>query len=230
MVFMIGVCFIFAKLVSAGNSSFLEKRVPKPWLTAEYQFDTRNFNTLNFTGAAPLLLGFDVSGFVDFESPKQRGSHRKDLSTYFLELNLKRHIWEGFGFIAERNSVNQTNNEVGRLGIYFLPDWKFLKKIHLNLSTKIFPYETDKHGWQASWSWGLRMPYILGDRISFAGFMDFNFDSGSKNNDLNVVTDHQFRFRLVEGLRLLVEYRHSDFLSGKADTNNGVGFGLQYKF
>jgi len=224
--------YMAAQPALAHASSFLEERVPKPWLTLEYQIDTRNFNTLNFTGKAPLLFGFYLSGFTDIESPKQNAHRRFDFSTSFLELDLLRHVWQGLGIIAELNSFSGTpKNDKERLGIYYVPNFSFLKKIYLNLFFKAFPYETDSgRGQQLSWSYGLRMPYILGDRISFSGFMDFNLGSGTKNNETNVVTDHQFRFRLFSGLRLLIEYRHSDFLSAIKDTNNGVGFGLQFKF
>ena len=43
----------------------------KTWVTTEYQFDSRDFNTLNFTGFSALPKGFSVWGFVDFEAAKE---------------------------------------------------------------------------------------------------------------------------------------------------------------
>jgi len=42
----------------------IAKKKRNGWLTAEYQFDTRGFNTINFTGGSDLPAGFSIWGFT----------------------------------------------------------------------------------------------------------------------------------------------------------------------
>lgn len=110
-----------------------EERKKMRRLTAEYQFDTRKFNTLNFTGASSLPAGFSVSGFTDIESTKNWDDRKYDLATHFLEIDLKTPMWMGVGLVGELNSASGPDNDIGRLGLYYLPKWQILRYLDLSL-------------------------------------------------------------------------------------------------
>lgn len=205
---------------------FLPIASASSWMTAEYQFDTREFNTLNFTGFSTLPAKFSIWGFVDFEGDKTKNTRQSDLSTYFLELDLRSPDWNGFGATVELDAATSTGNDTGRLGLYYKPQSQWLKKNNLFLFFKIFPLETNGDVRQFSFAWNLKFPKLLDGRFSMGGFADWNFNSG-KNKSTNLVSDTQFRFRLIEDLSLLVEYRRNEFIT---NNESGTGIGLQYKF
>lgn len=201
----------------------------KPKFSMEYQFDTRGFNTLNVTGSAALPYGFNVWGFVDFESPDGGlNSSRSDLAEHFIEIDLKRKLGKDYGVVLEVNDAQGVNDSLGRVGLFYIPQWDWLKQHNVTLFFKGFPYETDGQGGQMSFAWNLRFPDILDGRFSMGGFLDINIDSGARDNKTNVVADHQFRYRLVDGLHLLIELRYNEFLGANRDF--GVGFGVQHQF
>lgn len=196
------------------------------WLTGEYQFDSRDFNTLNFTGFSKLPYDFSVWGFVDFEGAKGTPNQQSDLSTYFLELDLRSPSWNGLGVIAELDATTGTGNDTGRAGVYYQPKSSWLKENNLFLFFKGFPVESNGNVRQASFAWNLTFPNLVDGRFSMGGFADWNFNSGAQK-DTNLVSDTQFRFRLIENLSLLIEYRRNDFL---VNNESGTGLGLQYRF
>jgi hypothetical protein len=196
------------------------------WLTGEYQRDSRDFNTLNFTGYSSLPKGFSIWGFVDFEGGKAGPGHQSDLSTYFLEMDLRTPDWKGVGGIFELDATTGMGNDTGRAGLYYKPSWDWLKKSNAFLFFKGFPVESNGDVRQMSFAWNLKFPNFLSGRFSMGGFADWNFKSGA-NKDTNLVSDTQFRFRLVEQLSLLVEYRRNEFIVNSED---GTGLGLQYRF
>lgn len=205
------------------------KTFGKEKFSVEYQFDTRGFNTLNFTGTAPLPAGFNIWGFVDFESPDGGADDsRTDLSESFFEIDIKRKVWEDFGVIVEVNEAQGVDNALSRLGVFYAPQSQFLKDHKLFFFVKIFPFESDGQGYQISFSWNKKFPDILDGRFSIGGFFDANFDNGSGKDKVLIVSDTQFRYRLIDGLHLLAEVRFNEFLGAKKDI--GVGFGLQYHF
>jgi len=195
-------------------------------VTAEYQFDTRDFNTLNFTGFTSLPANFEFFGFVDIETQK-RETDRLDGATYFMELDLRSPTVYDFGILAELNSASGINNDIGRLGFFLQPEFQILRKHNLWVLAKVLPVETDGIGWQASLSWNKKFPLILGDRFSMGGFFDYNFRAGNDKQG-HPVSDTQFRFSLTDQLSLLVEYRHNDLLPSGLES--GVGFGFQWCF
>lgn len=206
-----------------------ESRGPgSPWGTIEYQFDTRGFNTLNFTGYSPLPYGFSVWGFVDFQSPDGPNDERFDTGGFFYEIDLKRNLTEQFGLIGEVNDTPGVGNSLGRFGVFYQPKLEVLKENNTWLFFKVFPYETDGEGSQASMAWNTKFPNILDGRFSTGGFVDVNFQSGPSQDDVNVVAECQLRYRLVENLSLLTEVRFNEFLGDGQDL--GVGVGLQYRF
>lgn len=193
----------------------------------EYQLDTRGFDTLHLEGAACLPLGLGLSGFVDFHSPDGEG-RSEDKSEFFLEIDLRREIWNGLGALAELNDQQGRRDALGRFGLFWKPSADFLEGARLRLFVKILPLETDGHGGQVSCLYHWRLPGSVGDRVSVAGFFDANYGAGSSHNRLLAVTETQLRLRLVEGLHVFTEVKLNRFLGGSREF--GVGFGLQYRF
>lgn len=200
----------------------------KAWMTTEYQFDSRGFSTINFTGASRLPAGFSTWGFVDFETLDAPKASRQDVGKFFLEWDLKREIWQGFGGIAEYNEGQGKGDNVGRFGLYYQPKWNFLKKFDLAFSTKWFPVATDNSRRQGSFSWNWTPRYLLDGRFSTGGFFDFNFDEHDGDYRGQIVSDTQFRYRLIGNLNALLEFRYNEFLT--KDKEMGWGLGLQYLF
>ena len=200
----------------------------KPWGTIEYQFDTRGFNTLNLTGSSPLPYGFNIWGFIDLQGNDGGPGSRYDTANYFYEIDIKREIWDRVGVIGEINDATGPNNNLTRLGVFYTPDWDVLQDLNTWLFLKAFPVESDGAGYQFSFAWNTRFPDYFDDRWSIGGFVDFNFDSGPSEDDLNIVSDIQVRYRLIENLSLLSEFRINKFLGNNKDF--GVGFGVQYQF
>lgn len=200
------------------------------WFTSEYQFDTRGFNTINFTGASDMPLGFSIWGFMDIETADLYGSRssRKDAEELFLEIDLRRELYKGFGVVAEYNDIEGAGNNIGRLGFNYKPGWKWLKDNDLNLYFKVFPLDTNRRGGQASFSWNKKFPGVLDGRFSMGGFFDTNYDSGPNDDEVNIVSDSQFRYRLLNHIEALVEFRINEFLP--ANQEHGFGIGLKYSF
>lgn len=55
-----------------------------------------------------------------------------------------------------------------------------------------------------------------------------NYDSGPNDDEVNMVSDTQFRYRLINHLEVLVEFRFKEFLP--ANQEHGFGIGLKYSF
>ncbi len=205
------------------------KTFGKAKLSIEYQFDTRGFNTLNFTGSAPLPAGFNIWGFVDFESPDGGpDDSRYDTSEFFFEIDIKRKIWRDLGVIVEINETQGVDNALSRTGLFWTPQGQFLKDHNLFFFVKIFPLESDGRGYQISFAWNKKFPEFLDGRFSIGGFFDANFDNGPGKDKVEIVSDTQFRYHLIDGLHLLAEFRYNEFLGAKKDV--GFGFGVQYHF
>ena len=199
----------------------------KQWVTLEYQFDTRNFNTLNVMGFSDLPGGFAISGFTDFEGAKNSDSRSYDLVTHFTEIDLRTSAWHGVALISELNSATGSDNDLGRFGLFYKPELVLLKELNLFLFFKGFPVETDGEGGQVNFTWNKNFPNIFAGRFSLGGFFDLNLESGPDSSS-HIISDTQFRLRLIENLYFLVEYRHNDFLS--SDKKHGVGIGIKYHF
>ncbi len=201
------------------------------WFLGEYDFDNRGYNVLHFMGHSPLPYGFLVWGFIDIEGADLLGANREDLSTYFLEIDVKKSLWERGGVLAELNDLQGDNNAIGRFGFYWNPKLRQNKSFGLlvgerRIGFKIFPLETDNRGWQASMNWNKKFDNILGGRLSAGGFVDLNFDAAPLSNDLIVVSEHQVRYRILEGLHLITEFRINEFLAD----DFGIAPGIQYRF
>lgn len=205
-----------------------ESFTPQSWMTVEYQFDTRGFNTINFTGATTLPHGFSIWGFIDIEANKSNEDQRFDSNTFFYEIDLKYNLTKQFGLIGEINDAPGINDALGRAGVFYKPDIDYLKENNAWVYIKAFPVETDGEGAQFSMAWNKKLDSFLDGRFSVGGFIDFNFDSGANQDDINIVSDTQFRYALTPRLNLLAELRINEFLA--ADKEIGVGLGLQYRF
>lgn len=204
----------------------------KRWFRAEYDFDDRGFNVLHFMGNSPLPYGFNIWGFIDIEGDDRIGAEREDLSRFFLEIDVKKPIWKNFGIIGELNDLQGVGNEIGRLGVFYQPKWQLLSPQDGRfagkgiLGFKLFPIETDGHGWQASFHWNKQFDNLWGGRLSTGGFFDLNFDAGRNNDQAIIVTEHQIRLRMIEGLHLITEFRVNEFLQN----DFGIAPGIQYRF
>jgi len=216
------------KLPKELKTTKIEKKNRNGWMTAEYQFDTRGFNTINFTGGAKLPQGWSIWGFTDVETADSSDGSRADTQEYFMEIDLKKELYKGFGVVLEYNDGQARHNSIGRFGVNYIARWDWLKKMDLFLAFKAFPIETDGHGWQSSFCWEKKFPKIFDGRFSMGGFFDSNFDSGPKDNETNVVTETQFRYKLTENLEALVEFRFNEYLV--ASQEHGLGIGMKYKF
>jgi len=195
------------------------------WLTSELQFDTRDFNTINFTGFSRLPKGASVWGFIDIEGQKFNDSRGSDFATTFLELDLRSPSFKHWGLIAELNALSDASNDLSRYGFYYNISSAFEVK-NAFLFTKIFPLEDDGKGWQASFAWDFKSLNFLSNRLSMGGFLDLNFDSGT-NEATHLVTETQVRYHLIEKLHFLVEYRRNNFFN---KDRSGLGVGLKYHF
>ncbi len=202
------------------------------WFRAEYDFDSRGFNVIHFMGNSPLPYGFDLWGFIDIEGADLINANREDFTRYFLEIDIKKKLWKNGGIIGEYNDLQGGGNSIGRLGFFHKPDFEFLSSDCGRLAGKgfvvfkVFPYETDGHGGQASFAWNRSFDNILDGRLSVGGFLDVNFNAGATSNQTVVVTEHQIRLRLFEGLHLITEFRLNEFLQD----DFGVAPGIQYRF
>ena len=204
----------------------------KPWSLVEYDFDNRGFNILHFMGSTSLPFGFDLWGFIDLEGDDLAGIPRADLTRFFLELDLRRELWENGGLIAEYNDLQGSGNSVGRFGVFFQPTvtLRSLQDGWLagqgKLAFKLFPFETDGRGGQVSFNWNKRFDRIGDGRFSAGGFFDLNFKALHSNSRPIIVTEHQIRWRVADGLHLITEFRVNEFL----DDEFGIAPGLQYRF
>ena len=201
------------------------------WAQIEYDFDSRGFNVLNFMGSTPLPYGFTLFGFIDIEGDDLVTAQREDLSRFFLEIDLKKSLWERGGVLVEYNDLQGAGNEIGRLGLYHQTDWKFLSPTcgllagKSKLGFKFFPLETDRQGGQFSFYWNKNFDHLLGGRLSAGGFFDLNYDVGPTGRTV-IVTEHQIRYRVVEGLHVITEFRWNQFLPD----DFGIAPGVQYRF
>jgi len=216
-----------AKLQQELETAKLKKK-RNGWMTAEYQFDTRGFNTINFTGGTKLPYGWSLWGFIDIETADSHEGSRADAEEFFTEIDLKKELYKGFGVVLEYNDGQNHHDSVSRIGANYIARWDWLKKMDLSLGFKAFPIETDGRGWQGSFCWEKKFPKIFDGRFSMGGFFDINFDSGSNDDETNVVTETQFRYKLTENLEALVEFRFNEYLV--ASQEHGLGIGFKYKF
>jgi len=216
------------KLQQETKTEKIKKKDRNGWMAAEYQFDTRGFNTINFTGGANLPYGFSIWGFTDIETADSHEGSRTDAQEFFMEIDLKKELYKGFGIVLEYNDGQARHNSIGRLGVNYIARWGWLKKMDLNLGFKAFPIETDGHGGQVSFGWEKKFPMLFDGRFSMGGFFDLNFDSGANDDETNIVTETQFRYKLTENLEALVEFRFNEYLV--ASQEHGLGIGMKYKF
>ena len=187
---------------------------------------------LHFMGHSPLPFGFSVWGFIDLEGSDALGANREDLATYFLEIDIKKPLGEQGGLIGEFNDLNGDGNAIGRFGFFWNP--KFLQREPEcglfagkgRVGFKFFLLETDRSGFQASMNWNKKFSQILDGRLSAGGFLDLNVDDGPSQDELIIVSEHQIRYRLFEGLHLITEFRLNEFLQN----DFGIAPGLQYRF
>ena len=202
------------------------------WFRSEYDFDSRGFNVLHFMGNSPLPYGFDIWGFIDIEGADLAGANREDLSRYFLEIDIKKKLWKNGGIIGEYNDLQGSGNAIGRLGFFHKPNLEFLSPDCGRfagkgfVAFKVFPYESDGRGGQASLAWNKSFDNVLDGRLSAGGFVDVNFNAGSTRGRTVVVTEHQVRMRLFEGIHLITEFRLNEFLQD----DFGIAPGIQYRF
>jgi hypothetical protein len=202
------------------------------WFLSEYDFDNRGFNVLHFMGNSPLPYGFNVWGFIDVEGADRIGADREDLSRYFLEFDVTKTIWNDVGIVGEYNDGSGEGNEIGRLGVFFQltlpvmsPEGGVLAGKGI-LGLKLFVIESDGHGWQASLNWNKKFDNVMDGRLSAGGFFDINFDTGPNHDKTRIVTEHQVRLRLLDGLHMITEFRLNEFLRN----DFGIAPGLQYRF
>ena len=85
---------------------------PAGWSLLEYDFDDRGFNVLHFQGSTDLPRGFSIWGFIDLEGDPTIGSNREDLSRFFLEIDLKKELWQTGGLVVEYNDLQGDDNAI----------------------------------------------------------------------------------------------------------------------
>ncbi len=97
-----------------------------------------------------------------------------------------------------------------------------------------FPLQTDGQSGQFSFNYNRNFDAFIGGRLSSGGFFDLNYDTGPSGMD-RVVSEHQLRFRIGEGLHSVTEFRGNEFLPkvfthGFTTRDEGHGFGLHTSF
>ncbi|MFT5049335.1 MAG: hypothetical protein ACI8QZ_000727 [Chlamydiales bacterium] len=187
-------------LVQGGSET---RSFGKPQLSLEYTSDTRGYNTLNLTGSTPLRYQWNLWGLIDLHSTDGGPTaERVDTSRYFLELDLKRKLWTNAGIIFEVNDFAGDENVLGRAEGFYMAQAEWLSDHDAKLYFKVFPYETDGHGAQASFAFAKRFPGFAEDRWSIGGFLDANFDAGPLDDDTIIVTETRVRYEYMDGLNL----------------------------
>lgn len=206
--------------------------VSKPgWLRGEYDFDSRGFDVVHFMGGKDLGNDFSVWGFVDFEGDPVAGRHG-ELNRFFLEVDLKKKLFDTGGLIAEVNDLQGVGNSIGRLGVYWqpeLPQW-FADDSPLHgpsmFGIKYFPLETDGDGGQFSFNYNKTFANVLDGRFSVGGFFDLNYSAAGSGLYNTIVSEHQVRVRVTDHCHLITEFRWNEFLRD----DFGIAPGIQYRF
>lgn len=198
------------------------------WMLAEYWFDARGYQTANVTGASRLPAGFNVWGFIDIDSADAPNASRVDKQEFFLEVDLQRPLWNGFGAVAEYNDGEGGSDSAGRFGAFYQPAWNFLKQWDLWLYTKAFPVGTNDGTRQVAFAWNWTPHYLLEGRFSTGGFVDVNYAEQADGFRPKAVSEIQLRYRLIGNLNAVLEYRLNKFLT--KDQATGWAVGAQYQF
>ncbi len=197
-----------------------------------YYFDSRDYNTLAiFTSIDELPLGFKIWGFTDLHGDQGNASDRFDITRHFIEYRLSREIspeWlfglQGVGMMAEYNDFNGPDNDLVRIGPYYdhaipLP----FSDRQGKMQWRLFPYESDGSGWQASVSFFV--PFS--DRVSLTGFADINVIDGSDR----WVVEPQLNFKVSQQFSLVMELRYNGFEEANPDLDGlGLTAGLKLSF
>lgn len=216
--------------VSQDSASPPPKRTKKDWSLIEFDIDDRGYNVLHFMAYRELPCGFSLWGFIDIEGSDQLGSDKDDLNRFFLEVDLKKKLWDNGGAIAEFNDLQGDANSLGRFGFFYSPKISGLSPKSGwfagpgRIGFKVFPIQTDNSGGQASFNWNKRWDSFCDGRVSAGGFFDFNYEVPGRGNV--IVTEHQVRLRVAHGLHAIVEFRVNEFLQD----DFGIAPGIQYRF
>ncbi len=180
-------------------------------LNIEYHLDSRAFNSLQFFNTWDLLHGISLVNSLDLNSPTGDPHRRWELQEYFLESDLNIPVNQSWGGIAELNNFNGPDNDIGRFGLFIMPQWESLKHHQLWLYSKIMPIETDGHGGQLSIAFSKRFPNLLSNRFSISGYLDWNYATGHSDAETKAVSDVQFRYLLQGDWYLFTEWHYNQF-------------------
>jgi len=192
-------------------------------------FDSRRFETATlFSKVDHLPLGLQLWGFTELHGNQSRPDGRLPLDRYFMEYRLLRPLgssWlsnsDAAGAIAEYDDLNGLKNRVVRLGIYYQHATSLPGVGKAFLQWRVFPWESDGRGWQASVSY--RVP--LTNRVSVTGFADANLLGGGVHRWLY---EPQLNVRLNEHLSAVTEFRYNGFERVDPDQQAaGVALGLR---
>ncbi|MBU1191982.1 MAG: hypothetical protein KKA36_09155 [Gammaproteobacteria bacterium] len=165
---------------------------------------------------------------LDLNSPTGDPHSRWDPQEYFLVIDLNIPIQNDWGVLGELNDFDGTGDDIGRFGVFTMPQWGSLKIHPLWLYAKAMPIETDGHGGQMSVAFSKRSPNPLDGRFSFSGYLDWNYATGRNDADTSAVSDVQFRYRLQDGWHFFTESHYNQFKP--CQYRNGISAGVKYDF
>jgi hypothetical protein len=197
-------------------------------LFISYYLDSREYNTINIqTSTSKLPLDIFFWGFVDIHSDQNKNKDRFDLTRYFIEYRLSRHVGfgiDGLSWEMEYNDSNGSDNSVARFGMTYRHTLPFLGGRKSWLQWRVHPYETDGSGAQVS----VIYRFWLVKGVYISGFADYNLDEDVPDR---WVAEPQLNFVLNKTFDLVVEGRINEFEEASSSLDGyGIALGVKVKF
>lgn len=208
-------------------------------------YDTRDYAGVTLNTFLVLPAGFSFFSFLDVDNSFAYDAvaegwtdeGRVNATQAYTELNLFWGDYLNFPLEAQGQWAIGTSPFVidrARIGVRLhapTQTWgKALADANLRLHLSYFPYVQQLNfespgGYESQVSLFYRwVPFAAqtDSRVYVTGWADFDVKTKAKNN---FYTEHQAGVRIIEGLHVVVEYRHFSFLPKK----DGFGIGLQYQ-
>ncbi len=198
-------------------------------LSAASYVDSRSYATASVALSYNNLPGdFSVWGFTDFHGDQDSGDLR--LTRYFSEYRLSNSApsrWLGIDGLSIQGEFNSISNgdDVTRFGLAYKHEldvpWAHAGDRKAWLQWRLFPYETDNDGGQASLIFFLP----LTKNTHLQGFADYNVRDSAANRWL---VEPEWNYRINSRVSALIEYRYNGFEDSNSNLRgSGVSLGLR---
>lgn len=221
---ILGIC-------ESGTAAVKDQQVIK--IAGAYYLDSREFPTASIgLSANRLPFAFSLWGFTDFHG--DHNSNDLALTRSFSEYRLSHSGLgdiikiSGLAFQVELNALSGSGNDLVRVGVTYkhnLPlPWLSDSSKQGWLQWRVFAYETDNNGGQASLIFNL--PITL--RIHVKGFADYNVIEGAHDR---WVIEPELNVQLNARWWTLLEYRYNQYEDANPTIRgSSVALGLRYHF